>query len=138
MMMKTLKTKNLKQTVTLNATPETVYELLMDARKHGKLTGGKVSMSNRVNGKFTVFDGYCKGYNIDLQPGKKIVQAWHFKEDGWPDEHYTECTFLLEKAGKGTKLTFTQKGIPEHKYESLKDGWKEFYWQPLKELFAVK
>jgi activator of HSP90 ATPase len=66
------------------------------------------------------------------------VQGWNFKEDGWPDDYYTECTFLLQKAGKGTKLTFTQKGIPEHKYEALKGGWKEFYWQPMKAMLVSK
>ena len=99
-----MKTKNLKQTVTFShARPQAVYDLLMDAKKHAKLAGGKVTMSNKTGGKFSVFDGYCKGYNIELKPGKKIVQAWHFTEDGWPADHFTECTFALEKVGKGTR-----------------------------------
>jgi activator of HSP90 ATPase len=85
-----------------------------------------------INGKFTVFDGYCHGYNIELVPERRIVQAWHFAEDGWPDDHYSTCTFLFEETGGKTKLVFLQTDVPEHNVESLKDGWKEFYWDPMK------
>ncbi len=58
-------------------------------------------------------------------------------EDGWPNDHYSICTFVFEKVPKGTKLKFTQTGIPEHKAESLKEGWKEFYWNRIKEFLSV-
>jgi activator of HSP90 ATPase len=89
-------------------------------------------MSKKPNGKFTVFDGYCHGYNIELTEGEKIVQAWHFEEDGWPDDHFSTCTFRLEAAGEKTRLHFLQTDIPEHKVESLREGWKQFYWEPMK------
>lgn len=127
-----MKTKSIKQTITFDATPEQVYHLLMDAKKHAAFTGSEVVMSKKVNGKFKVFDGYCHGYNIELAEGKKIVQAWHFAEDGWADEHFSICTFLFERLGKKTKLVFLQMDIPEHKAEALKKGWKEYYWEPMK------
>lgn len=127
-----MKTKTINQSATFKASPKEVYELLMDADKHGSLTGSTVKMSKEVNGKFEAFDGYCHGYNIELDEGKKIVQAWHFQEDGWPDEHFSICTFNFEATGKGTRLIFTQTGVPAHKYEELKDGWKQYYWNPMK------
>ena len=130
-----MKTKSIIQTITFNASPKEVYELLMDAKKHSSLTGSTVKMSKKVNGKFEVFDGYCHGYNIELDEGKKIIQAWHFQEEGWPDDHFSICTFQFEATGKGTRLSFTQSGVPEHKYEELKDGWKQFYWKPMQALF---
>jgi len=128
-----METKTIKQVVSFNAAPAEVYELIMDAKKHAAFAGGKVTMSRKPEGKFVVFDGYCHGYNIELTEGKKIVQAWHFVEDGWPDDHYSTCTFLFEPKEGGTKLTFTQTGVPAHKVESLKGGWKEYYWEPMKE-----
>jgi len=83
------------------------------------------------NGKFNIFDGYCQGYNIELDKGKKIIQGWHFAEDGWPEEHFSQCTFIFEPEGKGTKLTFEQSNIPEHKVATLTDGWKQYYWDPM-------
>ena len=128
-----MKTKTLRQTATFHAAPEEVYDLIMNARKHSGFTGGKVKMPTTVNGNFEIFDGYCRGYNIELDKGKKIVQAWHFEEDGWPENHFSVCTFRFKKSGKGTLLTFSQIGIPEHKYEELKQGWKEHYWEPMKQ-----
>ncbi len=128
-----MKIKTIRQTVTFNATPIEVYNLIMDAKKHGAFTGGKVEMSKEVDGKFRVFDGYCHGYNIDLVAGKKIVQAWNFAEDGWPDTHFSFCTFVFKQIGDKTKLSFTQKDVPDHKFDALCKGWKENYWEPMKE-----
>ena len=126
-----MKTKTIKQTVTFLTTPAKLYALLLDSRTLTKLQGSKTAMTKRPNGKFTVFGGYCHGYNIQLVQNNKIEQAWVFKEDGWPEDHYSICTFLLEPAAKGVKLTFTQKGVPEHKVEELKAGWYDFYWNPI-------
>ena len=132
-----MNTKKIKQIVTFQgARPLEVYNLIMDAKKHSAFSGSKVKMSNEINGKFDVFDGYCTGFNIELKEGKKIIQGWYFKEDGWPEDHFSICTFVFEKVPAGTKLTFTQAYIPEHKVESLKNGWKQYYWQPMKEYLA--
>ena len=134
-----MKTKNIKQTVTFpGARPKDVYTMIMDEKIHNAFSGSKVKMSNEINGKFEVFDGYCTGFNIELKEGKKIIQGWHFKEDGWPEGHFSICTFVFEKVPTGTKLTFTQTHIPEHKIESLKNGWKLYYWQPMKAFLAGK
>ncbi len=127
-----MKTKSISQTVTFNATADKIYGLLMDGMALTAITGTKASIDPRVTGQFSVFDGYCHGYNIDLVEDRKIVQAWHFTEDGWPDDHFTICTFNIEPAGNKTKLQFRQTRIPENKVLLLKNGWKEFYWEPIK------
>lgn len=132
-----MKTKSINQTVNFHGSPGEVYEMLMNAKKHGSLTGSEVKMSKKVNGKFEVFDGYCHGYNIELKEGEKIIQAWHFQEEGWPDDHFSICTFQFEETEKGTRLIFTQSGVPAHKYGELKDGWKQYYWNPMKIYFKT-
>jgi activator of HSP90 ATPase len=127
-----MKTKSIRQTATFKASPEKIYDLIMDEKKHAEFTGSKVTLSNKPKGKFSVFDGYCKGYNIELVKGKKIVQAWHFAEEGWPDDHFSICNFEFEKVGDKTKLRFIQSEVPENKVESLKEGWKQFYWDAIK------
>src|SRR5450432_1537043 len=103
-----MKTKSIKQTVTFTSTPGKVYDLIMDQKKHAAFTGSEVMMDTKADGKFSVFDGYCHGYNIELVEGKKIVQAWNFAEEGWPEDHFSICTFLFEAAANKTKLTFLQ------------------------------
>ncbi|MDZ4822207.1 MAG: SRPBCC family protein [Flavobacteriales bacterium] len=131
-----MKTKSIKQSVIFQAAPHEVYDLIMNSKKHGAFTGGKVSVSKKINGQFNIFDGYVRGYNIELMEGNKIVQAWHFTEDGWPEDHFSICTFQFENHSKGTKLNFVQTGVPEHKVQSLKDGWKRYYWEPMKQFLT--
>ena len=133
-----MKTKTIRQTIIFPTTPEKLYAMLFDSKKLTVMHNGKTSMTRRTNGKFTVFGGYCHGYNIELTEGKKIVQAWHFAEEGWPDDHFSTCTFLLEPTAKGTKLTFTQNGVPERNYESLKEGWHDYYWKPIVKYLEMK
>ncbi len=117
-----MKTKTIKQQVFFKASSDEVYNLLMDSKKHSAFTGTDTEISKASKGKFTVYDGYCHGYNIELIPKKKIVQAWHFAEDGWPDDHFSICTFEFEPSPSGTKLSFSYTGVPEHKYQALKNG----------------
>ncbi|MEJ0057416.1 MAG: SRPBCC domain-containing protein [Bacteroidota bacterium] len=118
-----MKTGSIKQTITFDASAADVYDLIMNSKKHQAFSKSTVTMSKSINRKFSVFGGYCLGYNIELIAGKKIAQAWHFMEDGWPDDHFSICTFRFEPFGKKTRLTFTQTGIPYHKVGSLKmDG----------------
>ena len=131
-----MKTGTINQSIIFKASPKEVYDLLMDQQLHSEFTGGDVTMSKELKGTFSVFDGYCSGYNIELSEGKKIVQAWHFKEDGWPEDHFSTCTFIFNKTDEGCLLDFTQTGIPEHKVEALTQGWNDYYWEPMRSLLA--
>lgn len=127
-----MRTKTLRQTLTFKATPQDIYDYLMEEDKHARITGGDVQMSKEIKGSFSIFNGYCHGHNIELVPGEKIVQAWRFEEDGWPEEHFSICHFTIEQVENGTRLVFVQTGIPDHKYNELKDGWHTYYWKPIK------
>src|SRR5574341_2038648 len=122
----------IRQSVTLRASPKAVYDALMDSRQHSRFTGSKAAISRRVGGKFTAYDGYASGKNLELVPGKKIVQTWRASE--WPKGRVSKVTFSLRKTKTGTKLVFTQTGIPSNQGASLKRGWIEFYWTPMKEM----
>ena len=129
-----MKTKTLHQTIHFNAPPKKVYELIMDAKNHSAFTGSDVRMSKAIGGKFEAFDGYIHGHNIELQEGMFIQQAWHFKEDGWTDDHFSICTFRFRPDKGGTELKFTQQNIPLPSFEALKKGWHTFYWRPMKQM----
>ena len=112
-----MKTKAVRQVVTFKAKPHEVYEALMDSAKHSQFTGGKAVMGRGVGDKFTAFDGYSEGVNVELVPDKKIVQTWRASD--WPEGHYSRATFLLEESGGGTRLSFTQTGVPEDQWQSI-------------------
>ena len=132
-----MKTEIIEQEIIFDAELTVLYVMLMSQNNHAEIIGSTVEMSDQVGGEFRIFDGYCIGHNIELIENQKIVQAWNFEEDGWPEDHYSICTFLLEAVGNKTKLKFTQTGIPSHKKEELEQGWNDFYWQPIKEYFKI-
>ena len=132
--MKTRKMKTIRQSVTFKTTPHEVYEALMDSRKHARFTGAKARISRKVDGKFTAYDEYIEGVNLNLVPDKKIVQSWRGSD--WPEGHYSRTTFSLKKVKNGTHLTFIQSGVPDQYYNDIKQGWYDYYWKPMKEMLA--
>ena len=127
-----MKTKTLQQTVTFKASPRRVYDVLMNSKKHQSLSGEKANISKKVGGRFTAWGAHISGINLVLKPGKKIVQAW--RATGWWPDHYSIAIFDIDKMRGGSKLRFTQIGIPPHRYSGHYRGWIETYWKPMKDL----
>lgn len=128
------KTKTIRQSVTFKAAPEEVYGALMDSSKHSEFSGAKASISNEVGGKFTAYGGGLEGTNLELVPGKKIVQAWRAEMEHWPKGHYSKVVFLLKKVKDGTRLAFTQSSVPVACFASISQGWHDYYWKPMKKM----
>jgi len=127
-----MKTKTIKQTVYFKASPQEIYESLMDSKKHSKITGAKARISNKVGGKFSAFNGWIMGENLELEKNKKIIQSWC--GDDWPEEHFSTVKFILKKYKDGTKLEFTQLKVPIKFHSKINQGWKEYYWKPMKKM----
>ncbi len=125
--------RTIKQTVEFDASPEEVYDLLMDSKKHSEFTDSECMIQNNVGGSFKIYDGYIKGSNILLEKNKKIVQNWHCTD--LPSRHKTTVTFELEEKNGKTILHFTHENVPVSNYEDLEEGWKEHYWDRMKEYF---
>jgi uncharacterized protein YndB with AHSA1/START domain len=129
-----IKTTKLEQKVIIPATPEEVYDAYMDAKKHAKFTGAKATIDPTVGGKFTAWDGYITGKNLELIKGKKIVQEWVTTE--WPQD-YPPSRFELtfNKTKEGTEILVVHSNIPAEQKKELEEGWTEWYWEPLKKYF---
>jgi activator of HSP90 ATPase len=122
--------KSIRQSVTFDATPYEVYELLMDSGKHAGFTGTPANISREVGGKFTCYGDGLEGVNLELVPDKRIVQSWRHKS--WPEGHYSTVTFELEQLDNGTVLSFTQTGVPEKSFHEINNGWVAAYWNKMK------
>jgi len=131
-----MKTATITQTVSLPASPKVVYTAWMSSKQHGSWTETEAHISTKVGGKFTVFDSWAEGKNVELQAGKRIVQTW--RADDWPEDHFSTITVEFLPAAKGTKLVFHQSDVPASKAKSIAQGWKEYYWLPMKNYFSTK
>ena len=77
-----MKTRTIRQTITLDASPHDVYEMLMDEMKHARFTGGAAQISRDVGGAFFTNNGYSTGTNKELVQDTRIVQTW--RAGDWP------------------------------------------------------
>jgi activator of HSP90 ATPase len=128
-----MKTRTIRQTVTLAASAQDVYESLMDSKKHSEFTGCPAKISGKAGGSFRAMES-LRGNNIELVPAEKIVQTWQCDYDGWPRTHFSTLTIRLKPAATGTRLEFAQKGVPAHCSKAIGNAWRKFYWQPLKKM----
>ena len=123
-------------TVYFGVPPGKVYEALMDEKIHSVITGSKATIDNRIGGKFSVWDGYAIGKTIDLELDKKIVQTWRASD--WSKGVTSTVTIEFFSEKNGTKLEFLQENIPKECEKDIKEGWREYYWEPMKKYFENK
>ena len=126
-------TQLIRQSVTFNAKPGVIFEALMDSKKHRAFTGAPANISRDAGGRFTCYGGQITGFNVEIKPGKSIVQAWRGKD--WPQGTWSLVTYRLAAARGGkTKLSFEQVGVPPRRVKGITEGWKKYYWEPLKKM----
>jgi uncharacterized protein YndB with AHSA1/START domain len=126
------KTRTIRQSIWVRASPNAVYDALMTTRGHRGFTGASARISGRVGGKFMAWDGYIHGTNLELRRGRSIVQAWHPTEKTWPADHDSKVRFTLTPSRGGTQIRFTHSGVIAAHAGHLSKGWKDHYWAPLK------
>ncbi len=119
------------QEVLFEASPDQVYEALTDSTKHSQFTKGTSEISREVGGTFSCHDGQIEGRNIELVPGKRIVQAWRVA--AWEQGLYSVVRFELHPEGDKTKLVLDHAGVPAAMQEHIAGGWQQRYWAPLAE-----
>jgi len=137
-----MKTATLKQTVEFpGVTPQQLYDAFLSSKGHSAMTGGAAAkITAKVGASFSAWDGYITGSNIELVPGKKIVQVWRtseFPDDAEDSQLKIELSATKGKDGKaGTKLVMTHSNIPDGQEKMYGPGWHESYWEPMKAYFS--
>ncbi len=117
----------------LPTSPDVVYNTWMSSEGHTKMTGSQASISAEEGAEFDAWDGYIHGRNLELQPGKRIIQSWRTTEFS-PDEPDSRIEITLEPQGKQTRLILKHTGLPPHGMQ-YKEGWVESYFEPMKDYF---
>jgi len=116
------------------ASPEDIYHAWLDSEGHSRMTGSPARTSAKVGEKFEAWDGYIQGRNLELEPGKRILQAWR-TTDFEPSDEDSLVEVVLEPAAGGTKVTIRHSNLPADGEQYLQ-GWIDFYFQPMKEYFG--
>jgi len=131
------KTAVITQKVTIPASSEEVYDALLNPKKHSDFTGSRATGKEIVGARFTAWDGYISGRNLELEKGKRIVQEWVTTD--WPEGYPpSRLEFTFREVEGKTELTMVHSDIPAEQEKELAQGWVDFYWEPLKNHFEKR
>lgn len=132
-----LKFRTIKQGVLLPAPIEAVYEAWTDPKIHSEFTGAKAIGKPVKGGEFSAWDGYIFGKYKSLQKEKKLVMDWSTTE--WPDSYPpSKLTLVFKENDRGTSITLLHEKVPASQVRDYAQGWKDFYWHPLRDYFSKK
>jgi activator of HSP90 ATPase len=125
----------IRQKVLLDAEPVEAYEAYVDPKKHSAFTGSGATGTPKVGGRFIAWDGYISGKYLELEKGKRVLHEWTTTE--WPAGYppsIVELTF--RKKGKKTELTMVHSRAPAEQADDYRQGWIDWYWEPMKAYFS--
>ena len=121
----------IRQSVTLPASPCTLFETFLDSKLHTAMTGTPAKTSAKPGARWSAFGGAIWGRNLLILPERLIVQAWrsrHFKKSD-PDS-----ILVLAFSGRAnsTRIDLVHVNVPAQDHQGVREGWPKFYWKPWK------
>ena len=123
--------KTIKHKVRFKSSPSVVYQMLADSRMRSEVTGSRAVIGTNVGDGFSTEDGRVTGVNVDLVPGRRLVQAW--RRDDFPEGVYSMAAITLEETPTGgTELVLTHRGVPKPLLDDTEDYWRTVYWSRMK------
>ena len=124
-------TDSLRVTAVIHSTPEAIFDAFLDGPTHSAMTGAGATGLPKVGAKFTAWDGYISGRQLEFARPTRIVQAWRSSE--FPaDAPDSRVEILFEPSARGTRVTIVHSEIPKGQGSKYRGGWKDFYFTPMK------
>jgi activator of HSP90 ATPase len=124
-------TKAIQQAVRFRVPPAQLFDIYLDSRKHSDATGAPAQMSRKVDGKFTAWGGALRGRNLDIIPGRMIVQAWRARH--WASSDPDSVLVLrFSKVPGGAQIDLAHVNVPRYDHKGVSEGWPKYYWKPWK------
>lgn len=118
----------------MKATPEEVFDALTNPELIEKWSGASAEMDANNGSNWKLWNGDIYGKNTEVIANEKLVQDWY--SGSWKKPSKVE--FILRGGQSGTTLDLIHEDIPDEEYESIKQGWIEYYLGPMKEMFEEK
>ena len=129
----------IQQSVRFRTSPQTLFDLYLDSRRHSLSTGAPATMSRKVGGKFEAFEGQLEGKNLLIVPGKQIVQLW--RATHWKKADWSILILTFSPVAGGAQVDLVHVGVPAYDHKGVGKGWPQYYWHPWKKYlskFAAK
>jgi len=120
--------KSLKQSYTIAAPVEKVWQALTDPKEIDGWGAGPAEMNDRVGTKFKLWDGDIHGENTEVITKRKLVQDWYGGD--WAEA--SRVTINLKSDDGKTTVDLTHENIPDGEADSIDDGWNRYYFGEIK------
>ncbi len=121
--------KDIQQSVELPASPEALFEMYVDAKRHSAFTGSEVMVSREPGSAFSAFGGALSGRMVATVPGRLVVQTWRSTNFG-VDDPDSILVLAFSEAVSGGRIDLVHIGVADRDYDGVSEGWRKFYWDP--------
>jgi uncharacterized protein YndB with AHSA1/START domain len=132
----TTESTRVEREVAIDASPETVWEFLIDPTKATRWMGMTASLDARPGGEYRVevIPGHvARGEFVEVEAPRRLVHTWGWEPgaDGEanavpPGSSTIEIELIPD--GDGTKLRFTHRDLPSAEAaESHSHGWDHYF-----------
>jgi activator of HSP90 ATPase len=121
--------KKLIKTYSIEASAEKVYAALTQPEIMTTWSGTEAENDPVEGGAFKLWGGSIFGKNTTVA-AHQIVQDW--QEENW--DNSSKVTFNINESNGATEVELIHEDIPESSYNSISNGWDEYYMLPLKAL----
>ncbi|MEO6190285.1 MAG: SRPBCC domain-containing protein [Saprospiraceae bacterium] len=126
-----------KLSISLKASATKVYKTWLNSKGHTDMTGSKADINDQLGSKFTAWDGYIHGENLELETNKRIVQTWRTSEFKTNQEDSLLEIEFIEIDKNSCKIILQHSNLEDKDSNYIK-GWKDHYFEPMKKYFAGK
>lgn len=121
-----IKTTSIKQTQKFQCRAIEFYDAMTRIEMVTAFTHGAVKCDAFKNGKFELFGGNIYGEFLELEPGKKIVQKWRYKQ--WPEGHFSQVVLDIDEKSDHTEVRLHQTEVPETEVDITNNNWNRYYY----------
>ncbi len=120
---------------TLPASASAVYEAWLDSDQHSDMTGGQALITEDEGDKFTAWDGYIWGTNLELKKDQYIKQTWRTSEFQEDQPNSILEVFFSSKGDNECLLRLKHSELTDAD-EHYKQGWIDNYFEPMNLYFS--
>jgi activator of HSP90 ATPase len=124
----------IQQHVDFSVSPQELFELYLNSKKHAAATGAPAKLSRKIGGAWHAHSGMIGGRNLLIVPGRVIVQSWRAKF--WKKEDISILILKFLKTRVGTRVDLVHAGVPSYDQQGVRGGWPKYYWKPWKRYLA--
>ncbi len=126
--------KDIEQTYTNHAPVDKVWQALTDAKLIDTWGAGPSEFDSNEGGAFSLWGGDIHGTNTKVIVNQLLEEDWYGHDN--PERCY-KVRFEMSENATITTIKLHQKDVPDNEVDDFSEGWKDYYFDPIKQLLET-